>query len=436
MNQNTPSPEVNPDQLLFIGVGGAGCSLIEYLKALGLGEGKLAAMHTDSRALSRCTVSHQVLLGQKHLRGLSSGGDVDLGRRSAQLQTDDINALLQGRRVVFILAGLGRGTGTGAAPVVAKLARDAGATVIGLAILPFGCEGQTRRTQAAEGLQQLSRSCDALFCILNEEAADLAGRDVPLSKAMYTLNVFASRALAGLSRLTEGNGLVPVTLGDVVAACRHQEGLGLFGYAETESEGGIDRLWESIRKHPCLGRSEIWRGSRRFLVHLTGGEALTLGQIQRLQSKLTAEVPEGNWVVGASHEPRLEGRLAMTICALGVRVEEWGVEAEPAAATDAPEAGVEETFGNTDILSAQPGQRSAFRYVAPAPVWSQEKKEEQFRKQRGRAAGLKSAAIKLKQGFLPLEAISRGRFDKSEPTIHAGEDLDVPTYVRRGLALN
>ena len=131
MNLNTPSTEVNPDQLLFIGVGGAGCSLIEYLKALGLGEGKLAAMHTDSRALSRCTVSQQVLLGQKHLRGLSSGGDVDLGRRSAQLQKDEITVLLQGRRVVFVLAGLGRGTGTGAAPVVAKLARASRIKVFG-----------------------------------------------------------------------------------------------------------------------------------------------------------------------------------------------------------------------------------------------------------------------------------------------------------------
>src|SRR5581483_7058949 len=228
-----------------IGVGGAGGNAVEYMAKqdfLGVG---FAAVNTDAQALSQLTMANRLTLGEKSTRGLGTGGDPEVGRAAAEEDVDKIKVLCQGADIVCVVAGLGGGTGTGAGPVVARLARESGALVLGIVTLPFDFEGSRRQRQAQLGLRELKAAADGVICLPNQRVFKLIDENTKVHEALKITNEFLAQGVRGIWRLLTQTGLINVDFNDLCAVLRgrHEE-----SSLATVEASGENRSHEVIEK--------------------------------------------------------------------------------------------------------------------------------------------------------------------------------------------
>ncbi len=409
-----------------IGVGGAGGNAVEYMAKQDFAGVGFSAINTDAQALAQLTVANRLTLGEKLTRGLGTGGDPEMGRAAAEEDVDKIRLLAQGADIVCIVAGLGGGTGTGAGPVVARLARENRALVLGIVTLPFDFEGSRRQRQAQLGLRELKNQADGVICLPNQKVFKLIDENTSVNEAMKITNELLAQGVRGIWRLVTHTGLINVDFNDLCAVLRGRHEESSLATVEASGENRSHEIVQKILAHPFLEGGQVLAEADAVLVSLAGGPDLTMAEVNRVMEQINRQCENAHIIMGAGIYEQFAGKLSVTLVAS--RENEQAARAR-AAAKDGTSEDHEKEIANP-TQSRRPGQR----HVAPAPELTAQQTEKLLAQQNGSRPRRKS--VSLRQGTLPLEIVSKGRFEKSEPTIHGGEDLDVPTYLRRGVALN
>jgi cell division protein FtsZ len=442
-SSSTPAPVSNELKsrltMKVIGIGGAGGNAVQALAREGLADVRFLALNTDARALDECAVDGKVILGAKLTRGLGAGGDPELGRTAAEEEAEKLRELCAETDLVFVIAGLGGGTGTGAGPVLARIAREQGALVIALVTLPFEFEGTRRRRQAEVGYQEFRSAADAVICLPNQRLLELIDDHTSVIEAFGIGNELLGQGVRGIWRLMGRSGLINVDFADLCSVFRGRHAEGVAVTAEASGENRVREIVTRITEHPLLEQGRSLAEADAALITLAGGPDLTMAEVNRMMEQVHRQCENAHLIIGASIDEELKDRLLVTFIAC--RQPAGSQAAVPpdagefkAVQSRIPRAGSEGL--ESQLLKPDEESRPASRFVAPAPNLSPGETEALLKRQ-GESGGRRRRRVGgMAQGQLPLEIVSRGRFEKSEPTIHHGEDLDVPTYIRRGVALN
>ena len=444
MNESTNqasdfSPAGGQLSVKVIGVGDAGCRAADLLAEEALPGVEFLALNSDVRGLQDIQTAGKVQLGRDLLRGLSAGGDPELGRASAEADQSRLEKHFSGTDLVILLGGLGGGTGSGALPVVARQARDAGALVLSFVSLPFELEGHQRRQRADLGLNQLLVTSDAVISLPNQTFLEIVDERTRLPETFEIINRAFLQGVRGIWQMIEKSGLINVSFQDLRSVVQSKHAKSSFAVAEAEGENRAREVVEALLEHPLLSGDDQLENADALLVNIVGGETLSISEIDRIMERLRRHVGEVRIVVGASTDASMGEKVGLTLIAswhrktrsVSLKIDSPRVE-EFTFPVPIEGSEIETSFfkRTADVTT------STSRYVAPPPE-SEDRRADLFFSQ-SQTSFTQQRRIKrqLKQGMLKLEAISRGRFEKSAPTIHNGEDLDIPTFVRRCVALN
>lgn len=301
----------------IIGIGGAGANALDRIVLDGVNPSHLIAANSDTLALSASVAGEKVQLGRLATRGLGCGGDPDLGRASAEESVAEIRNALNGIDCLFLLAGLGGGTGSGATPVIAELARESGALVIAVVTLPFAFEGKRRIQQAAEALEGIQKFADAVVCFENDRMADAVSPKAGIQQAFAAADQTISQSVQAIAALLCRQGMINLGFDDFRAALQPVNELNprcLFGYGEA---GGDNRPYDALAlalKCPLMDKGRLLRGCDTVLVQVSGGPDLTLNEVQLLMEEFNRHVDDRTRVLfGAAVDPELAGRIAVTV---------------------------------------------------------------------------------------------------------------------------
>jgi cell division protein FtsZ len=430
--------------LRVFGVGGAGAHVVANLQVQDLVGVTFGICDTDAAALARSSIETQVDLGTPHTRGLGTGGDPQVARTAVEASRGDLEPLFRGADLVFLVGGLGGGTASGAMPTLAEMAHAGGALVISLVFLPFAFEGLRRSQQASRALAQLRAASDGVVCLSNQTLLEMAGANAPAQEVFHSANALLAEGVHGIWRMLTVPGLLNADLGSLRTVLRGQHIQAVFSCAQAKGDNRADAAVEDLLRSPLLDQGSAMAKARSCLVSLVGGTQLSIGEIQTALDRLTRQAPSAHWVVGATADAAMADELSITLIAAQAVDPAKEAGSEPASDPEAehePEAfsprqrAIQPGEVEAAFFHAQPQLRPPSRFVAPPPNLSPEEKQRLFQQQQNPRRGGKHRS-RWQQGVLPLEVASRGRFEKSEPTIHQGEDLDVPTFVRRGVVLN
>jgi cell division protein FtsZ len=439
-----------------VSVGGAGLNALDRIVLDGLEKAGVVAINTDVQSLTSSVAPHKVQLGRTVTRGLGAGGDPELGYQAAVESTEEIREALSDANVIFICAGLGGGTGSGAAPYVAQLAREAGALVIAFVTLPFTFEGKRRNAQAREALARLNEVAHSVICFENDRMGDMTAPHAGIHQAFAMADITISQSVRSIVNLIQRPGLIRIGFDDLLAALRAHNGRCLFGYGEADSDNRAHDALTQALKNPLMDRGRMLADATHVLVQVAGGAGLTLSEVEILMQELGRHVSEQTQILfGAAVDGRLGDRLSVTIISSLAAEDEAVVistpsvfspastapaqehyqhpapqihiEPEPAAMEPVPP---EENISFEEPVAADAIPAPPFVPSEPEPLMTRPQKRTVPHKEE-KAPSEKSA--QAKQEVLQFEPATRGRFEKSEPTIVEGEDLDVPTYLRKNI---
>ncbi|HEV8479977.1 MAG TPA: cell division protein FtsZ [Candidatus Eisenbacteria bacterium] len=322
-------PRKRSASIKVIGVGGAGGNAVNRMIAADLSGVEFMTANTDMQALETSRAPLKLQLGPDRTRGLGSGGDPSVGRAAAEEDESLISEAMEHADMVFITAGMGGGTGTGAAPVVARLARQTGALTVAVVSKPFGFEGRRRQRQAEEGMDELRAEVDTLIVIPNERLLSVVARDMPLTEAFAVADEVLLKATKGISDLVTVPGLVNLDFADV-RSIMHGQGNALMG---TGRASGADRATAAARQaiaSPLLEDMAI-TGATGVLLNITGGRDLSLHEVNEAsQVVLEASGQDANVIFGAVIDPTLDGEMVVTVIATGFGGSTKAKEARPA----------------------------------------------------------------------------------------------------------
>ena len=434
-NTNQHQSTRKPFTIRVLGVGGAGCNAVNHLSTQSLAGLSLAVLNTDAPALERSRVEARLCLGARTTRGLGAGGDPERGRAAATEDAEQINQLCTGADVVFVVAGLGGGTGTGAGPVVAQIAKDTGALVLGIVMLPFECEGGRRNRQAQLGLHELKTAADGVICLPNQKVLKLIDDNTSLLDAFNITNELVAQGVRSIWRLLSRPGLINVDFADLCAVTQGKHSESCLVTAQAHGENRSREVMEKVMNHPLMDGGQVLAESSEVLVCIAGGSTLTMSEVTRIMDQINRQCEQAHIILGAAIDQELADQISVTLVACRRSGPQNDNRPSELHNRRSMEPTIEDSYlSGVDLGRANGGLRPGARVVSLAPNLSAEKSAQLFAQQAGSRS--RKAASRMKQGQLPLEIVSRGRFEKSEPTIHQGQDLDMPTYLRRGVALN
>ena len=419
----------------IIGLGGAGGNVVQQLQGTDLAVLPALIAHTNPRVLADLAHPTKLLLGEGRTRGLGAGGDPELGRQAAEDVQPAITNFCKDADLVFVVAGLGGGTGGGAAPVISKIAREAGCLVLGLAAMPFDFEGVRRREQAKASMREFRAAADAVITLPNQRMTAIFDQNTPMREAFKLTNNLLAQGIRGIWQMLARPGLVNVDFAYLYSIVRGKNAESAFASAEAAGEMRARDVVEKLVGSPLLDEGQVLAQSTDILVSIVGGADMTIADVNKVMEQLQRRAEAANLVMGAAIDDAYEGRLCLTVVATRHSHEPASDKTSTPRATkpSAPAKEQNESEFDTNFLSASSTPRGASRYSAPPPASTPENTAELLNRQTGKT---RRTSAKAKQQTLNLEIVSKGRFEKSEPTVHRGEDLDVPTYVRRGVALN
>ncbi len=415
--------------LRVLGVGGGGGNAVEFMARHALDGVRFVAINTDAQALLNLGSVERFTLGAKVTRGLGAGGDPELGRAAAEEDLEKLRELCAGVDVVCVVAGMGGGTGTGAGPVVARLAKESGALVLGIVTLPFDFEGSRRQRQAQLGLRELKAAADGVICLPNQKVIKLIDEKTSVQEALKITNEFLAQGVRGIWRLLTQTGLINVDFNDLCSVLRGRHEESTLATVEAAGESRSQEVIAKLAAHPFLEGGQTLAEAEAVLVSLAGGPDLTMAEINRVMEQINRQCENAHIIMGAAIQEAFAGKLSLTL----VASQAGTAEERTRRRAPAREQETDTVENEKELVNPPAEKRPASRYVAPAPELSAQETARLMGQSNGRS---RKKAATMRQAQLPLEIISKGRFEKSEPTIHQGEDLDVPTYIRRGVALN
>ncbi len=312
---------LSPVRIKVIGIGGAGCNAINTMITSGLARVDFIAGNTDLQALDRSLAPYKIQLGPERTRGLGAGAKPEIGRDAALESKEHIRECLEGADMVFVTAGMGGGTGTGAAPIVASIAREMGILTVGVVTKPFQYEGQRRHKHAEEGIRDLRRHVDTLLVIPNQRLLGIVDKSTPLLEAFKVADDVLRQAIQGIADVITTTGHVNVDFADVRTVMSHT-GRAVMGMGVSY---GPNRAIEAAQKAMCspLLEEGSVEGARGVLLNITGGSSMSLHEIEEAASIIqqTAD-PEANIIVGQVINPDMGEELIITVIATGFEREE------------------------------------------------------------------------------------------------------------------
>ena len=508
-NYTLPERQEELVSIKVISVGGAGSNALDRIVLDGLERADLIVANTDAQSLASSVASQKVQLGRTVTRGLGAGGDPELGYNAAAEAADEIREALGDARMVFVCAGLGGGTGSGAAPVVAELARERGAMVVSFATMPFGFEGKRRTAQALEALARLNAVSDAVICFENDRMGDMVAAKAGVHQAFAAADVMISQSVRSIVNLIQRPGLIRIGFDDLLTALRSPNGRCLFGFGESDSDNRAHDALTQALKSPLMDRGRLLEEASNLLVQVAGGPGMTFSEVEILMQDLGRHIGEQTQILfGTAVDARMGNRMTVTlISSLTAEGEAMPapppiqaaravpqkaappaptffepepeapvtVQAEPASMAEEEEEVAEpiasevieaeqdllpepelptheevmpefaaeiekETEDDARVIEEAETAPQPVAEVAPPPVVSAPAREprrvilphqKHLLPKEPKVSVEK--IVQAKQEVMQFESVTRGRFEKSEPTIVEGQDLDVPTFLRKNV---
>ncbi len=446
-------------QIKIVGIGGAGSNALDRIMLDGIESAGLVALNTDVQALTSSVATEKVQLGRETTRGLGTGGDPEVGLEAAEEAVDEIRRAIDGARMVFIIAGLGGGTGSGAAPFVANIAKEQGALVVAFATLPFRFEGKRRGKQAEESLALLQEAADVVVCFENDKMGDAVSPKAGIHQAFAAADQTISQSVKAMTGIFTRDGLLHIGFDDLTAALSGCGARCVFGFGEADGDNRAHEALALALKNPLMDRGRMLSDVSNVLVNIAGGPGMTLNEVQILMEEFGKHVgDEARILFGASVDAKMGNRMSVTILSSTgsevarvrhtPRVSEF-VQPSPCQELEQLIAESQEAVESVEAVEAvsseeeyeMPVQKEAEAIVAeepPAPPVVEPKpaitRTPRIIPSPAPVATAKPVA-EPRQETLQFEPVTRGRFEKSEPTIVDGQDLDVPTFMRRNIKL-
>lgn len=473
-NYSLPEKAEEEVSIKVVGVGDAGSNVLDRIVLDGLNKADLIAINTDVQSLASSVAAHKVQLGRTVTRGLGAGGDPEVGYNAAYESADEIRRALTDARMIFVCTGLGGGTGSGAAPAVAQVARESGSLVVVFATLPFAFEGKRRLAQAREALVKLREHADAVICFENDRMGDMVAPKAGIHQAFAVADITISQSVRSIVSVIQRPGLIRIGFDDLLSALRSPSGRCLFGFGESDSDNRAHDALTQALKNPLMDRGRMLADASHVLVQVAGGPAMTLSEVEILMQELGRHINDHTQILfGTSVDGRMGNRLSVTLISSLAAEDEvapapakpasviepepepapvqeyepaappappiWEQREEPPAAAAEPPAFEEELIQAEEPaveIEADPAPPS---YVQEEPVIEETLPQPRVILPKKKPAPFKEPKLaeekKLhaKQEVLQFEPVTRGRFEKSEPTIVEGQDLDIPTFLRKNV---
>ncbi|RZD14948.1 MAG: cell division protein FtsZ [Candidatus Acidulodesulfobacterium ferriphilum] len=299
-----------------VGVGGGGSNAVNTMIKSGLSGAEFIVANTDAQALKASVSNIKIQLGEKITKGLGAGADPEIGKQSAIEDRDRIREILNGSDMVFITAGLGGGTGTGGAPIIAEIAREIGALTVAVVTKPFFFEGNRRMRQAEEGLRELKSVVDTVITIPNQRLLAVAGKSTSMVDAFKKVDEVLLQAVKGISDLINIHGLVNVDFADV-KTIMSEMGMALMGTGIAEGDNKALEAAQKAISSPLLEDISI-EGARGLLINVAGGPDMTLFDVNEAAEKIKSEAhPDANIIFGAVIDDTLGDKMMLTVIATG-----------------------------------------------------------------------------------------------------------------------
>ena len=385
-------------RILVAGVGGGACNVLDHALADWPNPPPVAGVNTDARALADTGIALKVAIGKTVCKGMGAGGDAELGRLAANEDVDALRSLLSGYDLLLLVASLGGGTGTGAAPVLAQMARDAGLLTLAFVTTPFAFEGVRRQEQAQEGLAELKQVADAVVCLPNQRLHAMLSPGTPLVDAFAFVDRMVSAGLRSLWTLLARDNMLNLDFSDLQSLVENSGNECGFGYGEGRGSDKAAQALGELLDGPMLEKGRVIANSGAMILSVAGGPDLSLAELESIHRRFQeAARPGARISMGAAVLDGWEGRLALTVLA----AEHWMPSARDAAAPSAP--------GGLFFEESPPAAEGVpRRYRTGGP-----------------------------QSVLPLDAAANdtGRFQDVAPTLYDGANLDIPTFMRRGIRI-
>ena len=300
-----------------VGVGGGGSNAVQHMLSASIEGVDFICANTDAQALKSCSVPVTLQMGANITKGLGAGANPDVGRQAAQEDSERIREALQGADMVFITAGMGGGTGTGAAPVVAQLAREMGILTVAVVTKPFPFEGKKRMEVAVNGIRELGQTVDSLITIPNEKLLTVLGKSASLLDAFKAANDVLLGAVQGIAELITNPGLINVDFADV-RTVMSEMGMAMMGTGRAVGDGRAREAAEAAIASPLLENVNL-AGAKGLLVNITSGMDLTIGEFEEVGNTIKELASDdATVVVGTAIDPEMRNELRVTIVATGI----------------------------------------------------------------------------------------------------------------------
>ena len=353
--------ETGPENVVsikVIGVGGGGNNVVNRMVRSGVKSVEFIAVNTDKQALTSSSAGYKIQIGEKLTHGQGAGSNPDVGRKSAEESRNQISKALEDTDMVFITAGMGGGTGTGAAPVVAEIAREQGVLTVGVVTKPFAFEGRKRMTQAEQGIEELRSKVDSLVIIPNERLKYATDQKITFANAFEIADDVLRQAVQSISDLIRDTGFINLDFADVSAVMK-DAGLAHMGVGRAAGKGKAEEAARMAISSPLLETSI--NGARGVLINVTGSMDMGLEEVEQAASLVQDAVhPDALTIFGATFDEELDDEMRVTVIATGF------ADAEPESAPAAPAANqaaqvpqpLNETQGETAESAAAEADRS------------------------------------------------------------------------------
>ncbi len=352
--------DMMPAKIKVVGVGGGGGNAVDRMIHANMKGIEFIVSNTDLQALRNCRAQSKLQLGASLTRGLGAGGDPEIGRKSALEDTEAILQILDGADMVFLTAGLGGGTGTGAAPIVASLAAEIGALTVAVVTKPFGFEGRRRMDLAEQGIKELEAAVDTLITIPNERLLNFVDRGTPLSEAFRIADDVLGQAVRGISDLITVPGEVNVDFADVRAIMTGM-GMALMGTGLAKGENRALEAAQRAIASPLLEETSI-EGAQGVLINISGGPDLSLHEVAEAAQVIAESVdPNANIISGMVIDEALEDEIKVTVIATGLKGgtrPSRAVTSSSSERQDQPGMRVEPEVSAKASTAKSPGQQS------------------------------------------------------------------------------
>lgn len=356
LNLNLPEKGIIRPRITVFGVGGAGGNAVNNMITSKLEGVEFVVANTDAQALDHALADKKIQLGEETTKGLGAGATPEVGAKSAEEALEEIKSHLKDANMCFITAGMGGGTGTGAAPVVAKTAREMGILTIGVVTKPFQFEGMRRMRMAESGLGELQQHVDTLIVIPNQNLFRIANESTTFADAFRMADDVLHAGIRSVTDLMMMPGLINLDFADVRAVMLEM-GKAMMGTGEAEGENRAIEAAEAAISNPLLDNTSM-RGARGVLISITGGSDLTLYEVDEAANRIREEVdPEANIIFGSTFNETLEGKIRVSVVATGIDAENaQNTYAAPAKKEATPAA---ETKAEQEKAEAEPAPAAA-----------------------------------------------------------------------------